>query len=199
MSEKEQVLEQLDEIESSLVDSQKFMPYNYNILILWGIVSAILFLSFETIVSFNIYYALLFIFITIVITIFIEQYHTRKENKKYDIDKYTKKQKFIESLYMFSAIISLILTYIFVSNNIASYTYLIWMFMIAFSHHTVGYVLNNKYFSTVAIINLAVVFSIFTISFIFSIDMFADYIKYLAVIFSSFGCIYIGYKSKKEF
>ena len=78
------------------------------------------------------------------------------------------------------------------------YIYLIWMMMIAFANYVIGFIINNKYFTSVGIINLSVVFAIFTISFIYSPDIFSEYIKYIAVMFSSFGCMFVGIKSKKE-
>ena len=198
MNEKEQILEQLDEINSSLFDSQKFSPYNYNILVLWGFVSALLFLTFDIIASYEVIYSVGYLASIIFITMLIEKYYIKQENIKYDLEKFTKTQKFIDSLYTFTTIISLFLTYLFFINDMVFYIYLIWIIMIAFTNYIVGFIINNKYFTTVGLINLSVVFSIFTISFIFSPDILSEYIKYIAVMFSSFGCMYIGIKSKKE-
>jgi len=198
MSEKEQILEQLDEINSSLFDSQKFAPYNYNVLVLWGFVSALLFLTFDIIASFSVIYSISYLASIIFFTMLIERYYIKQENIKYDLDKFTKTQKFIESVYTFTTIISLFLTYLFFINDMVFYIYLIWMLMIAFTNYIIGFIINNKYFTTVGIMTMSVVFAVFTISFIFSPDILSDYIKFIAVIFSSFGCMYIGIKSKKE-
>ena len=199
MSEKEEVLDQLNQIESSLMDSEKFMPYNYNVLILWGLVSALLFLTFDIIASFGILYSISYVGGLIFIVTIIEQYYIKQENIKYDISKFTKTQKFIESTYTFATIISLFLTYLLYVNGLLLYIYLVWIMMIAFVNYVVGFIKNNKYFTSVGIINLSLTFSIFTLSFIFGIDIFSDYLKYIAVVFSSFGCIFIAIKSKKEF
>ena len=198
MNEKQQILEQLDEINSSLFDSQKFVPYNYNVLVLWGFVSALLFLTFDIIASYEIIYSIGYLGSIIFVTMLIEKYYIKQENIKYDLEKFTKTQKFIESLYTFTTIISLFLTYLFFINDMVFYIYLIWMIMIAFTNYIVGFIINNKYFTTVGIMTMSVVFAVFTISFIFSPDILSDYIKFIAVMFSSFGCMFIGIKSKKE-
>jgi len=199
MSEKQQILEQLDEINSSLFDNQKFAPYNYNVLVLWGFVSGLLFLTFDIIASYDILYSIGYLGGIIFVTMMIEKYYIKQENIKYDLEKFTTTQKFIESLYVFVTIISLFFTYLFFMYDLVFYIYLVWMVMIAFANYVVGFVLNNRYFTVVGLITMSVVFSVFTISFIFSPEMLSEYIKYIAVIFSSFGCILIGLKSKNEY
>ena len=85
MNEKEQILEQLDEINSSLFDSQKFSPYNYNVLVLWGFVSALLFLTFDIIASFSIIYSITYLRWrkdSVLIRMYKEWYITGDELKK---------------------------------------------------------------------------------------------------------------------
>ena len=42
MSEKDEALKHLSEIKSALIDKDSFFPYNYNALIVWGVIGMIL-------------------------------------------------------------------------------------------------------------------------------------------------------------
>lgn len=198
MSEKEEALNQLNQIHSSLIDNEKFMPYNYNMLVMWGIISAILFLTFEMISTLNIWYAIGYIGIVITFGFLIEVYLIKKENIKYDLEKFTKTQTFIETNYTFSLVFATILTFVFVSNSIGTYAYLSWMFLLGFSNFITGFVLNNKNFTAVGIINISVAMAIFTICMIFDPSLVANVVKYIAVLFSSGGFIYLGISGKKD-
>jgi hypothetical protein len=180
------------------MDSERFMPYNYNMLILWGIVSSILFLTFEGVAKISIIYAVIYITFIFLLFFTIEKYFTSKENEKYDLNKSTKIQKFVESVYTFAVFFAIFLTYIFVTNDMLFYSYIVWIFLIGFSDYIIGFILNNIYFTIVGMINMVLVFAILTLSFVFGIELFEQYIKYIAVLFSSFGCIYLGIKSKKK-
>jgi len=193
MNEKEIVLEQLNTIESSLLDNEKFMPFNYKILIMWGFISAILILSFENIAKlYTVWYAIGYIVIVTTIGFLVEIYIIKKENKKYDIKSFTKLQKFVESNYTFTIVFATALTYVFISNNLAVYAYLSWIFMFGYADFVTGFVVNCKKFTTVGIINISASIAMVTITFIFGIQVIAPYIKYIAVLFLSGSLIYNG-------
>jgi magnesium-transporting ATPase (P-type) len=199
MDTKQEAIEQLNEIHSSLVDKQKFMPYNYNVLILWGVISGFLFLTFESVSSIGIWYGVGLITFTILIGFLIEIYFIKKENKKYELEKFTKLQTFIETNYTFSTFFSTILTFVFISNQLGIYTYLSWMFMLGFSTFICGFVMNNKKFTLIALINIALALAIMTLSVVFTPLFFEPFIKYIATLFIGGGFIYLGITTKKEY
>ena len=193
MSEKEAVLEQLNQIESSLIDNERFMPFNYRVLIMWGFISAILILSFEDVAKlYSVWIAVSYIGIVTTIGFVIEVYFTKKENKKYDIKKFTKLQKFIETNYTFSIIFSMALTYIFVSNDLGVYSYLAWMFMFGYADFITSFVVNCKKMSAVGLINITASIAIVSITFIFGTDVIESFMKYIAVLFLSGSLIING-------
>ncbi len=197
--QKEKVLNQLHNIHSSLIDKEKFVPYNYNVLVMWGVISAILFLTFETVAKIDIWYSMGYIGIVIGVSFLVEMYFIKKENLKYDLEKFTKAQTFIETVYTFSVIFAILLTYILISSSLEVYAYLSWIFLLGFANFIAGFVLNNKKFTTVGIISISVAFAIFTISFLLSPLYFADNIKFISVLFSSGGLIYLGISVKKDY
>ncbi len=199
MSDKEEVLNQLNDIHSSLVDQEKFVPYNYDVLIMWGVISAILFLTFDVVAKLSIWYSVTYIGVVLAIGFLVEIYFIKKENIKYDLEVFTKTQTFIETIFTFSIIFSIVLTYIFISNSLDIYGYLAWIFLLGFAVYVTGFILNNSKFALVGIINISVSLAIFVFSFIFDPVLFASYVKYVAVLFSSGGFIYLGISIKKEY
>jgi hypothetical protein len=93
MSNKEEVLEQLGQIHGALVDEGKFMPYDYRMLIIWGIISGGLFLTTPYVSSFGLVAMAIYIATTIILGFILETYLTNKINEKYDLEQFTKKQK----------------------------------------------------------------------------------------------------------
>ena len=199
MSEKEEVLSQLNSIHSTLVDNEKFLPYNYNVLIMWGFLSAFLFLAFGQVATLGIWYSAGMIAVTIALGFIIEMYFTKKENIKYDIEELTKLQKFIEINYTFSVLFATLLTVIFVSNSIGAYAYISWMFLLGFSNYITGFILNKKRFTVVGLLSITSSVALITISFIFDPSLLNDIAKYMAVLLISGGFIYIGIVTKKEY
>lgn len=198
MSKKEEVLNQLNQIHSSLMDNEKFIPFNYGVLIMWGVISAILILTFDNISIFGVWYGIAYIGGVVILGFFVERYFTKKENKKYDLKEFTLLQKFVETNYTFCIIFAIVLTYIFVSNSVGVYSYLSWMFLIGYADFVTGFVLNNKRFTAVGLLNISASIAIITITFIFSPLVIALYIKYISAIFVGGGLIYLGISIKKE-
>ncbi len=196
MSEKEEALTQLNQIHSTLVDKEKFLPYNYNILILWGIISAILFLTYEKVAKINLLLSAGYILGFIVLGSIVEFYFMKLENKKYDLSSLTKTQKFIESIYGFNTVFGVLITYLLISNSLNSYSYIVWIFILGLNKYMVGFATNLSKFSNIGIINIIVAFILFLAT-LYGIDT-KDISKYLAVLFISGGCIYLGLTLSKE-
>jgi hypothetical protein len=192
MYKKEDVLEQLNHIESSLLDSEKFIPFNHKVLVMWGVISAVILLVFERVALYGVWYAIGLIGIVTIFGFMIEIYFTKKENIKYDIKRFTSLQKFVESNYTFTIIFATVLTYIFVSNSLAVYAYVSWIFLLGYGDFITGFVINDKKFTAIGLINMSVSIAIYSIIFIFGSDIIEPYIKYIAVIFVSGGLIYNG-------
>ncbi len=60
MREKEEALQHLSEIKSVLVDKDAFFPYNYNALIVWGVIGMIMTLFIGVLYKESILYGTLF-------------------------------------------------------------------------------------------------------------------------------------------
>jgi len=65
MKDKNRITEQINIIKNSLMESERFMPYDYKMLIMWGIISIVLFLSLENIVKYGLGYTIGFMVIII--------------------------------------------------------------------------------------------------------------------------------------
>ncbi len=196
MSEKEEALNQLNQIHSTLVDKEKFLPYNYNILILWGVIAGILFLTYEEVANINLFYGVGYILGFILLGSGVEFYFMKQENKKYDLSTLTKTQKFIESIYGLNTIFGVMITYLLISNSLIEYSYIVWIFILGLNKYMVGFATNLKKFSYVGIINIIIAFLLFSAT-LYGIET-KEVGKYLAVIFVSGGCIYLGLALKKE-
>ena len=196
MSEKEEALNQLNQIHSTLVDKEKFLPYNYNILILWGVISGVLLLTYEEVAKINLLLSVGYILGFVLVGSIVEFYFMKKENKKYDLFTLTKTQKFIETVYGLNTIFGVMLTYLLVSNSLTEYSYIVWIFLLGFSKYVVGFATNLNQFSYTGILSIIVAFILFLAT-LYGIDT-KEVGKYLAVIFVSGGCIYLGLILNKE-
>ncbi len=196
MSEKEQALNQLNQIHSTLVDKEKFLPYNYNILILWGVISGVLLLTYEGVAKINLLLSVGYILGFVLVGAIVEFYFMKRENKKYDLFTLTKTQKFIETVYGLNTIFGVMLTYLLVSNSLTEYSYIVWIFILGVNKYMVGFATNLKQFNYTGILSIIVAFILFLTT-LYGIDT-KEIAKYLAVIFISGGCIYLGIIINKE-
>ena len=156
MSEKEEVLRQISEIKSHLVDRETFFPYNFNACHVWSVITVILTLimipSYEY--SIAIGTALTFIFITIGFV--VEGMLTKQVNQSYDIDDCTKKQQFIMQNFIMIALFGIVLSTILAWYKLYVVIFLIWLFLISLGHLSVGFVLNIPNFTKMAKFNIFV-------------------------------------------
>ena len=196
MSKKEKALNQLNQIHSTLVDKEKFLPYNYKILILWGVIIGVLLLTYEEIAKINLLLSVGYILGFVLVGSVVEFYFMKKENKKYELFTLTKTQKFIETVYGINTIFGVMLTYFLVSNSLTEYSYIVWIFLLGFSKYLVGFATNQKQFSYTGILSIIVAFILFLVA-LYGIDT-KEIGKYLSVIFISGSCIYLGLILNKE-
>jgi hypothetical protein len=195
MDDKRVAYEQLEEIHASLVDHEKFMPYDYRMLIGWGVVSAFLFLTFEAVTTRSIGFGLLYVASIIIIASLVETYLTKRVNVKYDLPKLTKLQRFVESVYCIATVLALMLSYILISHGLIVYTYISWVSLLGFSSYVTGFVMNHKRVMSVGAGMMASGVVLYVGSFM--IDL-GPYIKYLAAAVTGGGFIYMGITMKKE-
>jgi len=60
MSEKDKALQHLSEIKSVLVDQDSFFPYNYNTLVMWGVIGMLMTLFMGVLLKSSLLYGTLF-------------------------------------------------------------------------------------------------------------------------------------------
>ena len=195
MESKEDILKQLDEIHSSLLDSEKFMPYNFNVIIMWGVVSILLFLFASYMFEQSIYIGITFLITMLSGGGAVEYFLTKKENKKYDIQNFTKIQKFIEKVFTLNMIFGILISIVLVQNELVSYIYLIWVFLIGVAGYIVGFTINSKIFLKHGTISAIMSLVLFAFNILFDFSMLN---QAFAVISLGFGYIYLGIKLKKE-
>ena len=195
MKTKDEVLKQLDEIEYSLLDKEKFMPYDYSMLILWGIVSVVLFLFSGYIFSKSVYYGSVFLTVTIGGAFLVEYLLTKKENRKYRLEALTNLQKFSESVFAFNIALGILFSILLTQYHLISFIYLIWVFLIGVAEYVLGFSINSKLFFKHG--KLSVVSSLA----FFAINLFYDLgalNQIFAVVMVGFWYIFMGLKLKGE-
>jgi len=156
MSEKEEVLRQISEIKSHLVDKETFFPYNYNACHVWSIIAVILTLSMVSLYEYSITVGTIFIFILISIGFIVEGTLTKKVNKSYDIDDCTKRQQFIMMTFLMITLFLIVLGMVFATYKLYSLIMLMWLFLISLGYFAVGFVLNIERFKKMAQFNMVV-------------------------------------------
>ncbi|MCH9812518.1 MAG: hypothetical protein K0U47_01080 [Epsilonproteobacteria bacterium] len=203
MDQKEEAIKQINTIKESLVDSQKFVPYAPNALIMWGIVTGILFLfTQEVIERFGIVSGGLFLAIFISVSAYMESKMIRKINKKYEVEALTRKQKFIESIYIFISIFAILMTAILFKAGAINLIYVVWIFLIGLTSYIAGHILNQKSFTYHGIVSFMIAFGIVYLIY-FTHDGLQDsglsyLFRALGVVIIGGGYIWLGLLMKKE-
>ncbi len=201
--EKKEALKQINQLKESLVDNKKFVPYDPNALIMWGFVTSILFLFAQEILEkFGIVAGALFLASFISVSALIEHNMTKKVNKKYEIEALTKKQKFMESIYMFQSLFAILMTVVLVQAEAMNLIYVIWIFVIGFTSYTAGHIMNQKSFTYHGIVSALIAFGILYLIY-FTPNGLQDrglsiLFRALSVIFLGGGFVWLGICMKKE-
>jgi len=156
MSEKEEALQHLSEIKSALVDKDSFFPYNYNALIVWGIIGMFLTLFMAPIFKESVLFGAIFSFVMMSIGFIVEGYLTKKVNADYDIEDCTKRQKFIMMMFTTLTMFGIALSALLAKYDLILLIFPVWLFLMGIGHYAVGFVLNINLFNLTSCLKMSV-------------------------------------------
>jgi len=165
MSEKDEALQHLSEIKSVLVDKDSFFPYNYNALVVWGIIGAIMTLVMPILMKYSVLQGTIFSIVVMGIGFMIESFLTKKVNEDYNIDNCTKKQKFIASTYTMLTFFAIALSALLAKFSLIIPIFALWLFLCGMGNYAVGYVLNIKMFTLVSFLSTSVAVLLLTVAY----------------------------------
>jgi len=154
MSEKDEVLQQISEIKSHLVDKETFFPYNYNACHAWAVIAVILTFVMLPAYEYSIAMGTGVMFVSVTIGFGIEGLLTKKINESYDIDDCTKRQTFIMKNFLMITLFLIVLSTVLAMSKLYVAIYLAWLFLISVGYFAVGFVLNIKDFTKMAQLNM---------------------------------------------
>ncbi len=154
MSEKEEVLRQISEIKSHLIDRETFFPYNYNACYVWSLIAMTLTLVMIPSYEYGIAFGTGVTFVFVAIGFIIEGVLTKRINQSYDIEECTKKQQFIMQNFLILALFSIVISMILASQQLYVMIFLSWLFLISMGYFTVGFILNIKNYARMAKFNI---------------------------------------------
>ena len=155
MNEKEEVLQHLSDIKSVLVDKDEFFPYNYNALIVWGVIGMIMSLFMGVIFKDSLLYGAIFSFVIMTAGFMIEGFLVKKVNEAYDIEDCTKRQKFISIMFIMLAFFSIVLSVLLAKYNLIILAYSVWIFLIGMGSFALGFILNIKIFTLASYLKIS--------------------------------------------
>ncbi len=158
MSQKDEVLHQIKEIKSHLVDKETFFPYNYNACHVWAIIAVVLTLVMLPAYEHSIGVGTGVMSLLILVGFVIEGMLIKRENASYDIDDCTKKQEFIMKNFLMISLFLILLSTTLATYGLYVVIYILWLFFISLGHFSVGFVLNIKDFTQMAQFNMSMAF-----------------------------------------
>ena len=164
MANKEEVLQHLHEIKSALVDKDTFFPYNYNALIVWGVIGIIMTLFFPYLIAKSITQGALFAMVVMAGGFVIESLMTKKVNADFDLESCTKKQRFIATLYGVNVSFAILLSVLFAKYQLMVPIFMVWIFVCGLAHFVVGFVLNIPLFTKTGYLNIVSAMVLFGIT-----------------------------------
>lgn len=147
MSEKDEVLQHLSEIKSVLVDKDTFFPYNYNALIVWGVIGMVMTLFMGVLLKYSLLYGAIFSFVVMSAGFMIEGFLVKQVNQAYDIEDCTKRQKFISIMFSMLTFFAIALSVLLAKYELIIPAYAVWIFLIGLGNFALGFVLNIKLFT----------------------------------------------------
>ena len=156
MSEKDEVLQQISEIKSHLLDKETFFPYNYNACHVWAVIAVVMTFIMIPLYEYSITVGTVVMFALITLGFVIEGTLTKKVNKMYDIDDCTKRQEFIMKNFFMIALFAIVLSSILAMHQLYVIIYLLWLFLISLGYFSVGFILNIRDFTKIAQFNMVV-------------------------------------------
>ncbi|HHD75618.1 MAG TPA: hypothetical protein ENK95_02190 [Campylobacterales bacterium] len=156
MSEKDEVLQQINEIKNHLVDKEAFFPYNYNACHSWSVIAVMITLIMIPAYEYSIRVGTVVMFALTALGFVIEGRLIKKENESYDIDECTKRQGFIMKNFLMISLFAIVLSTVLAMHQLYAVIYLLWLFLISLGHFAVGFVLNIKDFTKMAQFNVLI-------------------------------------------
>ena len=144
---KEEALAHLDAIKSVLVDKDAFFPYNYNALIVWGVIATIMTFVMPPLMKASVLQGTLFSLFMMGVGFAIEAFLTKRVNEDYDIESCTRKQRFIVSTFTLLSLFAVVMSALLAKHDLIVPLFMVWMFLCGFGHFVVGYVLNIRLFT----------------------------------------------------
>ncbi len=168
MSEKEEALQHLHAIKSALIDKDSFFPYNYNALIVWGVIASVMTFVMPPLMKASVVQGTLFSVLLMGIGFVIEAFLTKKVNDDYDIESCTKKQRFISVTFAILTLFAVTMSALLAKYDLIIPLFMLWMFLCGFGHFVVGYVLNIRLFSLTGY--LSIFSAIVLLSFAFFVE-----------------------------
>ena len=154
MSEKNEALEHLKAIKSVLIDKDSFFPYNYNALIVWGVIGTVMTFVMPTLIKSSLLYGTLFSLVMMTLGFMVEGFLIKKVNADYDIESCTNKQKFISKTYTFLTLFAVVLSALLAKYDLIIPLFALWLFLCGMGDFAVGYVLNIRIFSLVSYLSI---------------------------------------------
>jgi uncharacterized membrane protein (DUF485 family) len=164
MANKEEVLAHLHEIKSALIDKDTFFPYNYNALIIWGVIGMVMTLGFPYMIGVSMKQGTIFAVVVMLTGFIIESFLTKRVNENFDLESCTKKQRFIATLYAVSVTFAIVLSALFAKYHIMVPIFMIWIFMCGLADFVVGFVLNIKLFTKAGYIHITTALVLLVVS-----------------------------------
>ncbi|CAA6809871.1 MAG: Unknown protein [uncultured Sulfurovum sp.] len=181
MSEKDEVLQQISEIKSHLVDKEAFFPYNYSACHVWSIIAVVLSLSMVSAYEYSILFGSVMMFVLISIGFMVEGSLTKKVNESYDIDDCTKRQRFIMMTFLMMSLFLILMSSVFASYKLYSLGLISWLFIISLGYFSIGFVLNIQRFSKMAQFNMIAALVLLAIGVYFELLLGYDSLYYTMV------------------
>ncbi|CAA6810963.1 MAG: Unknown protein [uncultured Sulfurovum sp.] len=154
MSEKDEVLQQISEIKSHLIDKEAFFPYNYGASHVWSTIAVVLTLGMVSAYEYSVLFGSLMMFVLISIGFMVEGSLTKKSNERYEIDDCTKRQRFIMMNFLMISFFLILISSVFALYKLYSLGLIAWLFMISLGYFSIGFVLNIQRFSKMAQFNM---------------------------------------------
>ena len=165
MADKERVLQHLHEIKSVLVDKDTFFPYNYNALIIWGVIGTIMTFVMPALMKSSVMQGTIFSLVFMSIGFVVEGFLTKRVNEDYDIVSSTKKQRFITGTFVILTLFAILISALLAKYDLIIPLFMLWMFLCGFGYYVVGYLLNIRLFTLLGYLSMAPSMVLFIISY----------------------------------
>jgi hypothetical protein len=165
MSEKDEALQHLSAIKSALVDKDSFFPYNYNALIVWGVIGSVMTFVMPSLIKTSVMWGTVFSVICMSVGFMIEGFLTKKVNKNYDIESCTRKQRFIATTFTLLTFFAIALSALLAKYDLIIPLFVLWMFLCGFGYYVVGYVLNIKLFTAAGYLSMGAAMVLLSVSY----------------------------------